>query len=118
MQRQSTETAPEPGESVDRHIGRIDTASTLCQCLPTTNQETGNMTDFVDHGTTLEGAVKVVVRKDEWVASHPWHADVHFPDGQVWRGWQSFFRTRKGLVKNARAALDTAGMKDARIVFE
>jgi hypothetical protein len=74
------------------------------------------MTDFIDHGTTLEGAIKVVIRKDNWISSRPWHADIIFPDGQVWRGWQSFFRTKKSLIRNARAALDTARMHDAVIV--
>lgn len=75
------------------------------------------MTDvFQDHGVTLETAVKVVIRRDEFVSTRPWHADVVFPDGQVWRGWQSFFRSKKVLVQNARAALDTAGMHDAEIV--
>lgn len=69
-----------------------------------------------DDGKELDGAVKVVIRRDNWIASRPWHADVHFPDGQVWRGWQSFFRTKKALTQNARAALDTAGMYDAVIV--
>jgi hypothetical protein len=69
-----------------------------------------------DHGVTLETAVKVVIYRDEWVNARPWHADVHFPDGQVWRGWQSFFRSKKALTQNARAALDTAGMHSASIV--
>jgi hypothetical protein len=79
------------------------------------NGET-DMTDFVDHGTTLEGAVTVRVYRDDWVKSKPWHADVVWPDGQVWRGWQQFFRSKKALIQNARAALDTAGMHDAVIV--
>jgi len=74
------------------------------------------MTEFVDHGITLDGAIRVVVRKDNFIPSRPWHADVHFSDGQVWKGWQSFFRTRKRLVENARAALDTAGMHNAEII--
>ena len=76
-----------------------------------------DMTDhFEDHGVTLETAVRVVIRRDNFMQSRPWHADVHFPDGQVWRGWQSFFRSKKALTQNARAALDTAGMYDAVIV--
>ena len=73
--------------------------------------------EFEDHGVTLEGTVRVVVRKDEWDPRNPWFADVVWPDGQVWKSWQSFFRTRKALVENARAALDTAGMHDAVIEF-
>lgn len=73
--------------------------------------------EFQDHGITLEAAVKVIVRKDDWDARRPWHADVVWADGHVWKGWQSFFRTRKALVENARAALDTAGMHDATIEF-
>mgnify|MGYP000383265555 CR=1 FL=1 len=61
--------------------------------------------DFQDHGVTLEGADKVVIYKDEWIASRPWHADVVWGDGQVWKGWQSFFRSKKKLIENARAAL-------------
>ena len=72
--------------------------------------------EMQDHGVTLETAVKVIIRRDKWVSSHPWHADVEFPDGQVWRGWQSFFRSKKALIRNARAALDTAGIHGAEIV--
>lgn len=71
---------------------------------------------FEDHGLTLETAVKVIIRKDEWLPSRPWHADVVFADGQVWKGWQSFFHSKRALIQNARAALDTAGMYDAVIV--
>lgn len=74
------------------------------------------MSDFLEHGTTLEGAVKVIVYRDDFVPSRPWHADVVFPGGQKWRGWQQFFRSKKALIRNARAALDTAGMYDAEIV--
>lgn len=74
------------------------------------------MSDFLEHGTTLEGAVKVIVYRDDFVPARPWHADVVFPDGQKWRGWQQFFRSKKSLILNARAALDTAGMYDAEIV--
>jgi len=74
------------------------------------------MTDFQDHGTTLDGAVKVVVYKDGWITSKPWHADVVWADGTVWKGWQSFFRSKRALIQNARAALDTAGMPSAQIV--
>ena len=72
--------------------------------------------DFQDHGGALEGAVKVVIYKDNFIPSRPWFADVVFPDGQKWKGWQSFFRSKKNLLQNARAALDTAGMRDAEIV--
>lgn len=75
------------------------------------------MTDYIEHDVTLEGAVKIRVYKDGFIASRPWHADVIFPDGQVWKSWQSFFRSRKALVENARAALDTAGMTDAVIEY-
>lgn len=80
-------------------------------------KEGGNeMDEFLDHGVTLEGTVKVVVYRDTWISSRPWHADVVWSDGSKWRGWQQFFRTKKSLVQNARAALDTAGMYDAEIV--
>jgi hypothetical protein len=74
------------------------------------------MDEMQDHGVTLETAVKVVIRRDDFIPSRPWHADVVFPDGQIWRGWQSFFRSKRALVRNARAALDTAGMRNAAIV--
>ena len=73
------------------------------------------MTEFQDHGTTLENAAKVVIRRDDFIPSKPWHADVVWDDGTVWKGWQSFFRTKKALVQSARAALDTAGMYDAEV---
>jgi hypothetical protein len=68
-----------------------------------------------EHDTTPEPAVRVVIRRDEWVKARPWRADVVFPDGQVWLGWQSEFRSKKALIENARAALDFAGMHNARI---
>lgn len=69
-----------------------------------------------DHVTNSASRVKIIVRKDEFIPSRPWHADAVFPDGMVWKGWQSFFRSKKALIQNARAALDTAGMYDAEIV--
>ena len=74
------------------------------------------MTDYIDHGTTLQNAAKVVIRRDDFIASRPWHADVVWANGTVWKGWQSFFRSKKSLIQNARAALDTAGMYDAKII--
>lgn len=68
------------------------------------------MTDFIDHGTDVRDAVTIVIRKDNWVASKPWHADLIFPDGKVWKGWQSFFRTKKALIDNARAVAPNAAI--------
>ena len=72
--------------------------------------------EFQDHGITLEDAVTVIIYRDNFISSRPWHADVVFADGQKWKGWQSFFRSKKALIQNARAALDTAGMYGATIV--
>lgn len=66
------------------------------------------MTDFVDHGTDVMDALKVVIRKDDWIPSRPWHADLVFPDGQVWKGWQQFFRTKRDLIANAKAVAPNA----------
>ncbi len=75
------------------------------------------MADIKDFEVTLEGAARVVVRRDDWVASKPWHADVVWPDGHVWKGWCQFFRTKKSIVSHAREALDSAGMFDVEIEF-
>lgn len=69
-----------------------------------------------EHGDLLDQTVKVVIRRDDFVKSRPWHADIYFSDGKKWIGWQSFFRSKKSLIENARAALDTAGMHNAEIV--
>ena len=66
-----------------------------------------------DHGTTVADAVKAVVRRDEWVPSRPWFADLHFPDGHVWKGWQQFFRTKKSLMAAIHAAAPEAQIEAA-----
>jgi hypothetical protein len=71
------------------------------------------MSDFIDHGTDVTDGLKVVIRKDEWVASRPWFADRVFADGTVWKDWQSFFRSKKRLIENARAAAPRAEIVDA-----
>ena len=70
------------------------------------------MTDYIDHGTDVSDTVVVYVYKDGWIASKPWHADLVFADGQVWKGWQSFFRSRKALIQNALAAAPRARVVD------
>lgn len=71
------------------------------------------MADFIDHGTDVTDALKVIIRKDDWVASKPWHADLEFTDGTVWKNWQSFFRTKKSLIENALAAAPNATIVNA-----
>lgn len=63
------------------------------------------MQDFIDHGTDVsyEDGITAVIRKDEWIASRPWHADLVFPDGTVWRGWQEFYRSKKRLIRDIQA---------------
>lgn len=58
---------------------------------------------YLDHGMDISDAIKVVIRKDDFIESKPWHADVHFDDGHVWKGWQQFFRTRNELVRTIQA---------------
>ena len=65
------------------------------------------MTDFQDHGidvSDVSDVIRVVIRKNDWIPSKPWFADLVFPDGTVWKDWQSFFKTKKRLIENARAA--------------
>jgi len=63
---------------------------------------------FVDHGTCVRDAIKVTIRKDEWIPSKPWFADVTFPDGGKWRNWQQFFKSRKSLISAVQASAPNA----------
>jgi acetoin utilization deacetylase AcuC-like enzyme len=71
------------------------------------------MTDFTDHGIDVTDAITAIIRKDEWIASKPWHADLVFPDGTKWKGWQSFFKTKKNLLRAIHAAAPDAIIIDA-----
>lgn len=62
-----------------------------------------------DQGTTLENVTHVVVYRDASTRSKPWHADVKFPDGTVWKGWQSFYSSRRKLVAVAKERMAAAG---------
>lgn len=63
---------------------------------------------MIKANTDIRDAIKVVIRKDEWIASKPWFADVHFPDGDVWRGWAEFMPTRKSVLAHIKAAAPNA----------
>ena len=66
------------------------------------------MTDYIEHDMDIRDSIKVRIRRDDWIASKPWFADVEFPDGTVWRGWQEFFRTKKALIEAIKAAAPSA----------
>lgn len=44
-------------------------------------------------------AEKIVIRKDDFIKSKPWHADVHMSDGKVMKSWAYHFKTKKSLLK-------------------
>lgn len=62
----------------------------------------------IGHGTDIRDAIKVVIRKDEWVPSKPWFADIHFPDGHVWRGWAEFMPSRKSVLDHINSVCPNA----------
>lgn len=60
------------------------------------------------------GAVeKVVIRKDSFIPSRPWCADVIWNDGLVWRNWAYQYRTRKALVAHVEAVAPGARIEFA-----
>mgnify|MGYP003544192783 CR=1 FL=1 len=62
----------------------------------------------MDHGTNIRDAITIIVRKDNWIPAKPWFADVVFPDGHKWRGWQEFYSTKKSLLQAINAAAPNA----------
>ena len=44
--------------------------------------------------------ITVTIRKDEFVASRPWFADLEASDGTKLKGWLQFYTTRRGLIQD------------------
>ena len=55
--------------------------------------------------TRKSAVTHVEIYKDGWVPSRPWCADLHFRDGNVWKGYVAFFKTRRSVEQNIRAAV-------------
>lgn len=66
-----------------------------------------------DHGTDVSDAVRFIIRKDEWIPSRPWFADIVFPDGSTWKGYAEFYRTKKSLVAHIQVVAPGARIEDA-----
>ncbi len=47
------------------------------------------------------------VYKDGWIVSRPWHADLTFDNGTVWKSWMSSFRSKKAVLQ----AIEACGPK-------
>lgn len=59
-----------------------------------------------------DATARFIIRKDEWIPSRPWFADVVWPDGHKWHGWVEFFRTRKAVIAHIKSVAP-----DAEITF-
>jgi len=44
---------------------------------------------------------KILIRKDNWIPSRPWYADIYFKNGRVWLSWLSGFKTKKSVIEYA-----------------
>ena len=51
--------------------------------------------------------VIVTIRKDEWIVSRPWTADLTM-DGNTFKSWISGYKTRKALVAEVEAVAPKA----------
>lgn len=48
--------------------------------------------------------ITIRVYKDTFTPSRPWNADVIWPDGKVWKGWQSGWKTRTKMLENSQGS--------------
>ncbi|MGI9489136.1 MAG: hypothetical protein ACR2RF_25275 [Geminicoccaceae bacterium] len=53
----------------------------------------------------------IAVRKDGFIPSKPWCADVIWKDGDVWTSWSYGYRTRKALLAHIEAIAPTVTVK-------
>jgi len=45
---------------------------------------------------------KFEIKKDGFIPSKPWSADVVFNDGKIWKSWSYGFKTKKSLVEHCQ----------------
>lgn len=60
--------------------------------------------------------IRVTIRRDNFIPSKPWHADLRAddgtPDGLFLKSWQQFFRTKSAMIREIRAAEPSATIID------
>lgn len=52
--------------------------------------------------------ITVTIRKDDFIPSKPWHADLETDDGVKLKSWQQFWRTKKAMIQEIKAVEPTA----------